>query len=301
MVAPTNERLDAPKTPGPRPSTALSAKARQLFQQVVAVLDKGSRDEAARLLIQGAGHGALPEHAPLAAWLLEAVGKEAATRVIEALAVQPCFYCKHGHELCEACGGSGRTTTQAVCDHCLGLGQEFCDFCNGSGWAAIDFVPAGLRRAVVLARVRLATVRIKALLDQPIPAADADDLQQTGHACAAMLVALNRNIGVLENAIIALKDSIPAELVTPETTAKVTEVCTRATPLLDERLREVLGVMAQVVRRQGLNAPTEEGRQQASRAAGFYQRLASDAFGLTKLEHPFIHRATPGGRETPGR
>jgi hypothetical protein len=301
MVTPTNERPDTPNASERGAPAPLNEKARRLLQEAVAALDKGAREEAVRLFLQGAAHGLIPEDPHLAQTLAEAIGKEAATRLIEALAVQPCFYCNRGHDVCEACGGSGRSAVFGICDRCLGLGQAFCDFCNGSGWTAIDFVPAGLRRAVVLARVRLAIAKIKGLIEQPLPAADSADLRQTGHACAALLVALNRNMGVLENAVIALKESIPAAFVTPETTAKVTETCTRAAPLLDKRMRQVLGVMAEVARRQGLNASTEEGRELTRHAAGFYERLASDSFGLTKLEHPFVHRATSGGGRTPER
>jgi hypothetical protein len=290
MIAPPNGHFDTPQTPAPRAAAPVPEAVQHLFTQVVAVLEKGDREEAVRQFLHGAAHGLWRDDAPLTQWLTQVVGKDRAARVIEALAVQPCFYCQHGYALCEACGGSRRSTMGGVCDVCLGLGQAFCDFCNGSGWAAIDFVPAGLRRAVVLARVRLAIAKIRTLLDQPLPAADAPDLQQAGHASAALLAALNRNMGVLENAIVALKESIPAKLVTPETTAKVTEACTRAAPLLDERIRQVLGVMAQVARRQGLNTSTEAAQEDANRAAAFYERLAADSFGQTKLEHPFIHR-----------
>jgi len=292
MVAPMNGRAGIPKTPEPHRPMEVSEKTRLLLQRVVAALDKGDREEAVRLFLQGAAtQGLLHEEAHLAHLLAEVIGKEAATRLIEALAVQPCFYCQHGYALCEACGGSRRSVMGGVCDRCLGLGQSFCDFCNGSGWAAIDFVPAGLRRAVVLARVRLAIAKMKTLVEQPLPASDAADLPQTGHACTALLAALNRNMGALESAIIALKESIPAAALTPETTSKITEVCTRAAPLLDKRMRQVLGVMAQVARRQGLNASTEAAPEDARRAAAFYERLSQDSFARTKLEHPFIHRA----------
>lgn len=290
MTAPPNEHTDAPKTPAPGAAGPVPEAVQQLFTQVVAVLEKGDREEAVRQFLQGASHGLLRDDAPLTQWLTQVAGKERAARVIEALAVHPCFYCQHGYALCEVCGGSRRSTFGGVCDQCLGLGQSFCDFCNGSGWAAIDFVPVGLRRAVVLARVRLAIAKTRTLLDQPLPAADSQDLQQAGHASAALLAALNRSMGVLENALVALKESIPARLVTPETTAKVAEACARAAPLLDARMRQVLQVMARVANRQALNASTDAAREDARRAGAFYEHLAQHSFAQTKLEHPFIHR-----------
>jgi hypothetical protein len=258
--------------------------------EILEVLAKGSHEEAVRLLIQGTTRGPFPRGGPLVQWLTEAVGKESATRLVEALAAYPCFYCRHGRQLCEHCGGSGRSGTRGICDRCLGLGQAFCDFCNGSGWAVIDFVPAGLRRAVVLARIRLAMANLKRLLQEPLPAVESGDLQRTGQASVQLLASLNRNMGAIENAVMALKESIPAGPVAQETTAKITEAWARAAPLLDRRMKQVVGLMAEVSRRQGLAAPTEPAREIANQAADFYERVAADSFAFTPLEHPLLRR-----------
>jgi hypothetical protein len=96
--------------------------------------------------------------------------------------------------------------------------------------------------------------------------------------------------------VIALKESVPAGRATPETIAMVTKACVRAVPLLDWRMKQVLGILADISRRRSLAAATPSAREINAHAAGFYMRLATDSFALTQLEHPFLRRLGRTGR-----
>jgi hypothetical protein len=297
MARPADDQTHGPDTRDPRLLAPVSELAAELLTKVLDALDAGKAEEAVRAFLHAAASSALPGGASLRPWLLQAIGREAAVRLAEALAVQPCFYCEQGTCPCDACAGAGRVTGRGACNQCVGLGHVSCQFCNGSGWAPVDFVPPALRLDVVVARVRLAMVRIKKLVEARLPPAGSGDPQQVCAVGAKLLDALNRKVAVLENALVALKDSVPAESATPETAARVKHACVSTARRAEQRMREVLALMAEASRRQAAPASTPEALAAAGQMSALYERLARESFDWTTLAHPFIPlfgRATSG-------
>jgi hypothetical protein len=290
MVQPKNRQPEVPKAGGPRRVVPVSKAAQPVLQSVVDALDAGAQGEAVRQFLRGVTHRLFPDDLHLVHWVIQAIGKDNAVRLAEAFAVHPCFYCERGVTACENCGGSGRLIDGGICLRCLGLGRSFCDFCNGSGWATINFVPAGLRMEVAIARVGLVLAPIQAMLKAPLPSENADDPTQTSQACAELLVALNQKLGVLDNTLTALKTFVPPELAAPERTDRVVHACVAAAHLVQRHMQKVLDVMASAARRRASKASSAEGRTAAGRAVDLYERLAKSGCAYTQLEHPFIQR-----------
>jgi len=288
MTRPADDQAHAPGMRDPRLLAPVSKLAAELLTKVLDALDAGKAEEAVRAFLHAADSSALPRGVPLRQWLLQAIGREAATRLAEAFAVQPCFYCEHGSHPCAACAGAGHVAGRGACDRCVGLGRASCEFCSGSGWAPLDFVPPGLRLDVVVARVRLAIARVKKLLAADLPPAGSGDPQQICAVCMKLLDALNRKVGVLENALVALKDSIPPESVTPKTAAQIRYACVGTARRAEQRMREVLALMAEAWRRQAARASVPEAPAAAGQTPGLYERLAQGSFDWTGLAHPFI-------------
>lgn len=290
MTRLANNPMRAPGLRDPRLLAPVSAPAAELLIKVLDALDAGKREEAVRAFLHAAGSSALPKGMPLRQWLLQAIGREAATRLAEALAVQPCFYCEQGSRPCTACAGAGHVAGRGACNRCVGLGHVSCEFCSGSGWAPVDFVPPGLRLDVVVARVRLAMARVKKLVAAGLPQAGSGDPQQVCDVCVKLLDALNRKVGVLENALVALNDSVPAESVTPKTAAQIRHACAGTARRAEQRMREVLALMAEAWRRQAAQASVHEtpAAAWATQTPALYERLSRESFDWTGLAHPFI-------------
>jgi hypothetical protein len=283
-----NDQTHAPDMRDPRLLAPVSELAAQLLTKVLDALGAGKTEEAVRAFLHAAASNALPGGVSLRPWLLQAIGRKAATRLAQAFAVQPCFYCEQGSRPCGACAGTGRVADRGACERCAGLGHVPCQFCNGSGWAPVDLVPPGLRLDVVVARVRLAMARVKKLLAAGLPPAGSGDPQQVCAVCAKLLDTLNRKVGVLENALVALNGSSPPESVTPKTAAQIRLACAGTARQAEQRMREVLALMADAWRRQAAQAVTPDAQAAAGQMPGLYERLARGSFEWTGLAHPFI-------------
>jgi hypothetical protein len=140
----------------------------------------------------------------------------------------------------------------------------------------------------MVARVRLAMARVKKLLAAGLPPAGSGNPQQVCAVCVKLLDALNRKVGVLENALVALKGSIPPESVTPKMAAQIRHACIGTARRAEQRMREVLALMADAWRRQAAQASVPEARAAAGHMPGLYERLARGSFEWTGLAHPFI-------------
>jgi len=128
MIQPTNLQPDAPKPQDPRLLVPVAEAARPQLLKVLDALDARAPDEAVRQFLYGITHKLFPNDLGLVSWLVGAVGKEKAVRLVEAFAVHPCFNCHEGRIACEECGGNGRSAAGGVCASCLGLGRSFCDY-----------------------------------------------------------------------------------------------------------------------------------------------------------------------------
>lgn len=241
-------------------------------------------------MLDGATRGVFPKDVSLAHCLQHVVGKDAAGKLINAIAFEPCFYCEQGHSKCEECGGHGRVTGRIICGSCLGLGQASCDFCNGSGWLTINAVPNDIRLEVVIARVRWAQSAFKELMGKPLPSESSKDLGEAAGSCARLLMSLNRVIGALENAVIALNGAIRLGAGQEKVGGEVRGLCGRFGGKVDHHIRLVLQQMAKIARERWARATQEEEKRAADQRARFYESLVDSAMIRTTLEHPFLRR-----------
>lgn len=305
MTRLANDPTHTPDVRDPRLLAPVSELAAELLTRVLDALDARKAEEAVRAFLHATESSELPKGAPLHPWLLQTVGPDAAARLAEAFAVHPCFYCDHGSRPCDACDGTGRAAGRGTCERCLGLGHLSCEFCNGSGWAPVDFVPPALCLDVVVARIRLTIARARKLLAAGLPAAQSADPQQLHDLCVRLLTALNRKAGVLENALVALNNSIPPENLTPKAADQIRTACAGAARRIEQRIREVLALMARVLRQQTAHGSSPEDRATADQTAALYERLSRESFDWTGLAHPFIPqfgRGTPEpGPKPPGQ
>lgn len=273
---------------------AVSANTKKALLAILAALDVEATGEAIRLLTEAISQGLIPQRVPLGQWLTEAIGSRMAGRLVEGFATRPCFYCEHGHTLCQDCDGRGRNEDGRICGRCVGLGREFCEFCNGSGLLAIDTVPPDLRLAVVLARVRQVAKTLDALLRQPLPSVRNSAPREAASACAKLLFALNRNLGVLENAAVAVMGFSTAQSPLADTGARITKTCVKAGVRLERRIRRILCRMAGIARRWAKEASSPAVRQASMQRAAHYLQVVRERLVRTPLEHPrLLHGSNP--------
>jgi len=274
--------------------TAVTAGAGRVLKTVVNALNEGNSTEAVRLLNDGIAHGIAPDAPKLLDWLARNIGKEAAARLVTAFAAHPCLYCKKGLEHCEACDGHGRRNDGTLCERCLTIGLARCDFCDGAGFLQYIAIPAGLRMAVALERIRLAGGRLAALLKQPAPRADPDDPQGAMKEAARGLLELNRELGILENAYTAAREAARSRTGPKELPAKIVATAIRYAIAGFKRMHRLLECMALCAENE-LHATdlSASARELAKARSRFFRQLLKpgSAFAGTCLEHSLLQKA----------
>jgi hypothetical protein len=268
-----------------------SQRAR-ILQSVVEELDRGRGDQAARLYLDGQAHGLFPTGNGLPRRLTKTIGKEATGKLVSAFAQFPCFYCRKGLEPCEACDGLGSVASGTICEACAGLGAARCGFCDGSGWVTYNVVPPGLRLSVLAERVNRASGRIEALLQKPVPKNASADPAKAAERCTKQMLDLNRQLGVLENAVVALRGLARAQPSSKERLAKIAGACCRAALEAQARIRLLAKQMAVCSKLQAEAADADEAvGKRAKKGAAFYESLAAtETLTGTALEHPYLQR-----------
>jgi hypothetical protein len=253
-------------------------------------LGKKRDSDAAALLVEGLSHSVVKKNADLTPWLRAQFGAVGAKQLLKSLTYFPCFYCKRGLLKCPSCGGRGRASGDWPCEPCVALGMARCDFCDGSGWATYNFVPVGLRLAVIIARVQAATVELKVLLRQPFPAGASGKPEAIEKAVAKQLLALNRLAGIFENALDATRVFRKGGGANKQIVVKIRKTCIAGWKKLAPRLRDCLEGLQRAAADQVAGAQG----QYPQRKTDFYERLATSKHFMktnTCIDHPFLTRA----------
>ena len=210
--------------------------------------------------------------------------------MIKAFAIHPCPGCKKGLEYCESCKERQRASwRKSACERCLDFGVTRCDFCDGAGWVTYNFIPEGLRMAVIVERTNTALKEIDAILRQDFPGPTPANSKKLGQILEHQILSMNRLAGVLENALTASKSRLSADPGTEKLAKKVIKICLHTWRRLEQRIRELLLNLAEVLRFQAARSSTGAARELMLDRAKFYTMLSrSKGFPGTSLEHPFL-------------
>lgn len=270
---------------------SIQEEAAGAFQPVVRALDADRDAEAVKRFKEVVlGAPRIRRLDPLA--LAKLLGRARTTALVQAFAKHPCMACRQGLLLCEDCDGRGNFRDGRICDDCLGLGAANCSFCAGSGRITYNYVPRGLRPAVVLTRTRLALAEARTLL----AAAPASQAAKNRKAVAKAILSCNRLLGAFNNAIGAAHAS-KASSAAPAIFEKVTAASAKAAAKLERRTRRLLALLSESARLDSERSTDAERRRLAERRAAFYAGLARKAsFVGTALYHPYLARIKAKGK-----
>ena len=261
-----------------------------LLQRVVKKLEKNDMPRAVQLFLGGQARGLIPKGPALPKWLTRAVGPKATNKLLKAFARHPCYFCRKGRVRCVECDGKGYRET-GPCETCLGIGIARCEFCDGTGRVSIDAVPKCLRPIVIRKRAESAMRNLKTLLDRPAPEPSSDGPGGGVEPCAKLLLELNRNLGFLENAVVALGQSQEMRGVPRQ--ENLFKACVRSAIATDKRIRQTLQSMSVSARTQAdTTEPDSPQSETALKKAYLYESLhKSKTYAGTSLEHPFLATA----------
>jgi hypothetical protein len=262
------------------------------LQGVLGELKRNHATRATQLFLEGQANSLFPTGKGLPRWLIRTIGKKATGKLVDAFARQPCYFCKKGLVPCDECGGAGHFETRP-CNGCLGMGIARCEFCDGAGWAAIDGVPDSLRPAVVTTRAEVAMANLKDLLDKPAASSSAESPAVQSTQCANLLLKLNRNIGVLENTVVALGQFQRAQSMPKRKAGHLLKACVKFAIAAGDRVRRTLQCMSESARLEGSTAKAGSPRSEAAfKKAAMYKSLGeSGKYSGTSLDHPFLATA----------
>jgi len=280
---PERTRQDSPKKGRPDP----------LLRKVLSELNRGRGSEAARLLLDVESRSPVPQETDLVEWLSARIGAKPTAKLVDAFVHLPCFYCKKGRSKCETCEGRGYLRDDMICDRCIGLGIERCDFCDGSGWVTIGDIPPDLKSPVLMRRVKIAFARIEGILRRVPSIVSGNRAPASFRNAAQLLINLDRQMGVLENAVTAAKDVTDSQPDRAKEMAKLVRACVRAAVKVWPKATALIQHMANGSRREVEGADSQSGaRARAERRAELCESLAaSDMLSGTSLERPFLRRA----------
>lgn len=261
---------------------------RRILEEVRSACKAGKFGHAATLLQQATANLSLKNRRIPVRLLRAELGAGCADQLVRWCTVQPCMFCKAGRERCEECGGRGEEQSGAVCHDCGGLGSRRCAFCNGTAFAGYDFVPVGLRVAVMTGRMRLALARIAEIRAK----VSASDTAQIIHRLAD----LERCRGVLANACerVRMGDvTTPGESIFSHSTAvRIESTCRAANARAEAIVRRLLKSLASRGNGgAGTPSPGSHGRSISPARAMFLATLAdSENLAPSALETPSIFR-----------
>jgi hypothetical protein len=258
---------------------------------VVAAVKAHNDAEAARLLvdlIERAPHAHDPD---LLVWLRTAFGHGLAEKLTNILAAHPCFYCKHGSNVCAECAARGQLPSDLVCEACLSLGVDLCDFCNGSGLVTIRFVPAGLQPEVLRRRISLAEAMASTLLRRPVRRGEDGHFSEARKADVRLLLDLNRALGALEGVV----EELPNSAVDSAEAAALCERTRGPAQRLAAHLQEALATLSRIARQRAGLAEQSALAAAFNRRADFYDALAGSRGSGTKLAHEALWRELSRG------
>lgn len=267
----------------------MESQIESVTARIRAALQANRGEEVVREITSAVSHGVIPARGEALAWLRKNLGSPAADAVVHAFASHPCFYCEHGLQPCESCDGAGHFGPATVCDFCLGLGRCSCGFCNGTGLLTYQMVPPSLRPPVIHRRVNHALREIKRMMSAEISAAPETTVGTARKELFRALIALDRLMGVLENAIETVKPMGKGGPAIRKFAAGVIRLCRRTARPVDQRMRQILQRLNAVEQAAARKADSADKRKLAMRRAELFASLAQrPGFASSMLQHPFL-------------
>lgn len=264
-------------------------QSRLIMQPVLRALDAGRETEAVHQFMQALSHDTRFSRMDLTFLLAKLLGRTRMNALVQAFARHPCMACKRGLLLCDECDGKGIHTDGRICDTCVGLGTANCDFCAGSGWITYNYVPSGLRAAVVLARSKLALAAAQEILAEPLPTVRKNNSTAIRKQLAQTLLQTNRLLGAFNNAVGVARRPPDQSSTAVEVLAKVEAACSKAAARLEKRLRENLTLLGEAASVEADKPDSGATLRIAKNRAAFYLHLMqSTDFAGTSLYHPYL-------------
>jgi len=261
------------------------------LEPVLEALKHKRHTEAARRLVEALAHGPAFELLNSAGWLRKRIGDAGLLQIVRAFAAYPCIGCKNGLEPCAECGGKGAFKSGRICDICLGLGATDCGFCAGSGLITYNFVPTGIRLAVVLERCRLVFKQADALLASKLPSPERSGLSAATKSVAQQLIAANRLLDTLNNAVGETR-AAHAKHSDDTLRNRISSTCLTVAGRLNRRVRELLRAMLELSVQAVTSTDDPAKRKALARRATFYKKLAaSPNYHGTGLRQVYLEEA----------
>lgn len=262
-------------------------KTGPILEELKNALRTGRMKDALVLLRHADAGGKLRNDAGVLAGLRAAVGEKQAASVLNEFAADPCPYCTGGRDKCDDCSGKGYYGEAQVCRPCAGLGLRRCSFCNGTGFAGYDFVPRGLRGAVMSMRLKYAKDQIAAL------SKDLKDREGGSRETAKHILAIDRCRGILANAVEQARlNEIGApggrQHYPPAERARIEKESRALNKIAEEAIRVLLRSLGQrfADKAQRLKKGDENRALLGHRAKVFTQLAAAEDFGKSALRTP---------------
>jgi len=269
----------------------IDAKLKSILQAVMRAVDSEREKDAVHLFMQAVAHDPTLNQVDLPPVLTKVLGKSRTEFLIQAFAELPCMGCSRGIWLCDDCHGSGISGETSVCEKCTGLGAGNCGFCAGSGWITYNYMPPGLRPAVVLSRTRLVIAEARTLLELPLPEADLAGRATVRKKLVKQILAHNRLLGALGNAMEVVKRQSESTGAAKAMLEQVRAVGAKAVPRLEKRVRSLLGQLAVLAKLEADQATDVDEKKLAVRRAKYYATIMkSSDFKGTSLFHLHLKR-----------
>jgi len=268
----------------------LKKQIQLIREEISTCTSRGDEEEIIRIFLKGLEKNIFPDMRDLLPWCLNTFGPENTEFLVKALASWSCPVCKQGLEHCDACSGSGMTGPELVCETCLGFGVIPCQFCGVTGLSTLEPIPAGLKIAVLGARIKIATKHIKAIQSKLKDLKGELESENSVKKQGETLLILNKLLSFLEASldeirqmgIIHTKDKIAVK--------KLSSKCSEAGILTKQLVKQALERMINAEKHQMTCATKREIKKIYESRLEFYKELleSTPVWPGTSLEHPIL-------------
>jgi hypothetical protein len=271
---------------------ALDTGPEGLAQELASAMRCGQHAIAAQFVIQAEADGEFQRCSDVPQWLVAALGKLEAGKLLDALARSGCPACSRGYTVCEQCRGGGSSEQTRVCDRCAGLGVTPCEFCGGSGLIGSEVFPAALQPAVAIDRAARAVRHIARLTQDPLLRPETDGASRTPKRWKRLLLELEREFRGLGNALMVVEQTQKLRPGVRSRLARAVPAFVRAARKANLAIRVCLDALGKGARHDAAMAGAgSSSRTWAENRAAFYESLSrSDAFEGTGFDRTVLNR-----------
>lgn len=268
----------------------LKKQIQLIRKEISTCTSHGDEEEIIRIFLKALEKNIFPDMRDLLPWCLNTFGPENTEFLVKALAAWTCPVCKQGLEHCDLCSGSGMAGPELVCETCLGFGVIPCQFCGGTGLSTLETIPAGLKIAVLGARIKIATKHIKAIQSKlKNPKRELESVNSEKKQGETLLI-LNKLLSLLESSldeirqmgVIHAKDKIAVK--------KLSSKCSKDGILIKKLVKQVLERMINAEKHQIACHTKREVKKIYESRLEFYKELieSTPVWPGTSLEHPIL-------------